>query len=688
MFPESYRKKIKTEIFNGLIPSSISHESQRLFFSDMYDLVLTDTDTSKVTVIPARCGVGKSTFVKVLAATLSSIEDADIGMILITDSLVRIHEWKDISSLEKEYDAVQDFLSLFGGVIDGIDPKSFERNVAVITSEYSIIDQMKEQKYKPIVIMTTQRYFGVDADTREQFFSYLKDGKKYKRSIVIIDEKPVFCETIKIGIKNLNDIDSALQDGLDNSVEEKQWICGEFQTFRTKFLDLINEKEKHDDKNNYMMYCKPSLHEITNDDERFFRVIKKYASTLYAISPNVIRELQAIKMMISEGAFFYSSKRSNGSRYEKGFGILFDNKDLFYLNSDRKFFVFDATANSDPMYENQEYLRIVDCRKYNQSVNMVISPIYEYTSKTSLVKDHKATIQRIKSELAIMKVNEKETALITYKNYEGQFKEFPNRGHFGALRGMNNFRDYHQLVQIGVYRKRPTEYLFEYCGSHKWLLQKIMSMDEEKSLEYINQVITFNDKETGLLMQRYIAKSLITDFIQNVFRLAIRDYNDNQMARVWLFCPINGSDIERGPVQYRDEKGNLTNNDYLIQELNMSFADYEGVRIENARFLMSMLEGRIIKRKNAKGDSYAQKIMKCISAMPENIEFTRKTILEKTGLTAEQYKSALKCNKALKKLLDSYKDEEKSKANSSKRIKLQGGYFYIILIETAPVFWR
>ena len=57
--------------------------------------------------------------------------------------------------------------------------------------------------------------------------------------------------------------------------------------------------------------------------------------------------MQCLKEIAKNGAIFNSVKKKYGN-YERSFVLVVDNRDHFFLGQDKKFFVFDATADIDP----------------------------------------------------------------------------------------------------------------------------------------------------------------------------------------------------------------------------------------------------------------------------------------------------------------------------------------------------
>ena len=87
--------------FKNFLPSPSPQQEQ--FAKDVFEIMRHDTDTSKVTVFPARCGIGKSIAIKALIN--HCIDNSDygnydkdiksvVGLVIITDALERLNEYQ------------------------------------------------------------------------------------------------------------------------------------------------------------------------------------------------------------------------------------------------------------------------------------------------------------------------------------------------------------------------------------------------------------------------------------------------------------------------------------------------------------------------------------------------------------------------------------------------------------------
>ncbi len=215
---------------------------QEQFAKDMLDLILNDVDTNCITVIPGRCGISKSIFVQsIISFFLRGADykfryDGTIKLIIITDMMRRL---KDYQRPPERPQSVW--------FSDTSDRLKHNKYCAYLTSDpkdndgKTAMEQLVQSYYKPIVLLSTQRYFTMSDDQREMLFKC----KKGTREIVIFDEKPQFYTSKKITAKNFALCAAAIQHGIPKSEGEvKKIYLDEFWNFRKKMETLLRDKER------------------------------------------------------------------------------------------------------------------------------------------------------------------------------------------------------------------------------------------------------------------------------------------------------------------------------------------------------------------------------------------------------------------------------------------------------------
>ena len=123
-----------------------------------------DADTNKLSVLPLPCGVGKSKYIKYLLA--DAIQN-NKGLIVVTDSVERLNDYVSNSQDDYLVEYIQRNLS----------------RISILTAD-TMSKEVTALNYKPILLMTTQRYFNLDRDE----IIKLTTGS-IKRDRIIFDEK-------------------------------------------------------------------------------------------------------------------------------------------------------------------------------------------------------------------------------------------------------------------------------------------------------------------------------------------------------------------------------------------------------------------------------------------------------------------------------------------------------------------
>lgn len=281
-----------------------------------------------VTVFPLRCGIGKSTYIRHKIA--ETLQHRKSGLIVITDEIDRLHEYVNADYLELNRD-----------------------RIALLTSK-SVHDELPTQWKKPILIMTTQRFFAL---SREDIIEFTKWGRGCRRDTIIFDEKPYLIERRHIGIYEFNIIDTALHEAIDDTVDsdEKAWITTQWKLLIERMKQVIVDYESKTDIQLEQWHYTPDS-TLTEDDSRFFAFIEKYRKKLNQYRNGVCVDIYAIRQLIYEGATIICHKTPSGE-YEKYFIVAWDNADkVLHLGAD--VFVLDGTADIDPEYVSVKPNRI------------------------------------------------------------------------------------------------------------------------------------------------------------------------------------------------------------------------------------------------------------------------------------------------------------------------------------------
>ena len=607
--------------FKELLPQYNFSDKQQEFMKDMFKLVTTDRDTGKITCIPAMCGTGKSvfinTFIKYVICNNRS-DNVPTGLIVVTDSLKRLDDLARIGDQEGR------------------------KQIFSLKSDESFIEQLKRQHYKPILCMTTQRFFLLNDTIRSQLFNFSWNDNAYKRNIIIFDEKPYFSAAITLDIKNLTRIEAALYNGLHNEVEDKGFIISEFKSLKERIIYAMDSMESLDSKDNVTLYWKDNHYRtLTRDDDLFFRVINDNLEALTKQYPSVYVDLIHLLQLVSEGGVFNSVKKKNGN-YEKSFTILVDNTETFCLGQDKKFFVFDATADIDPCYK-RAYVNMIDCSKYRHEINLDIINVSIPTSKNALCRSSikaktsiEAIIDYAKRMTKEHDLQEDEILFVTYSDLVRKIeKDFNMTGYFGNLKGFNQYRNMHNMFHIGMNRFPNLQYFYIYCGCHMDVYRKLSQMKKQESMIFFEELTRNQNEEFKEAINDIMVKSMLADFEQNIYRISIREPHTNDKVRIWTF---------------------YNNNDLIYHRLSESIERRYHDCGANFIYKDSPIELSIAQTKNRKAPqgkekTNSQRLIEWFQVQEDGRIFKIKDIVsETTGLNEESIKELRKSNSSVKRM--------------------------------------
>lgn len=642
-------ENLKYKDFESYLPEFDFHNKQIQFFKDAFEIVTNNRDTNKVTVIPARCGIGKSIFIKTFMHSCIGDEyrrkhEVPHGLIVITDSIKRL---EDLSNGEiestKEY-----WGEAFVDWKDKVHYKDFLKNVIVLHSGAPFNEQLIEQQNKPIILMSTQRYFMLTPNIRDLLFKFKHNNELYPRDTVIFDERPLFSETISIDSFNFANVEAAFNEGLSEKVMHKKFILDEFGKFKNKMLKIMEDKEKISNDENVTLYWKDDeISTITSNDELLFSVVADNLNYLYKKYQYISRDLKCLKILVQNGAIFNSVKSKNGD-YMRSFNIIKYNREYFKPGGDVKFFVFDATADIDPSY-SVDYVEVLDNFKYDIPIKMKMINVDLSISKSSLRRTgniramSKALYEYICKQTEAEHINKDRILIATYRDLYYQFtNKMSHVGYFGNLRGFNDYKDLSAMAHIGLNRFSHMAYFYIYCGLDENIQKELSEMSESESLQYFKN---YNNPRNELfkLTEEIEIGCILTDLEQNIFRLSIRNYNNTKKATVWTF--------------YNRES-------ILLNKLSFMIADrYKKIGVEfeykETPDEFKLLKIKTRKSSNNQTNTHPQIVIAWLEKQPTGRVFKVKELLSETGLSNKQFQKVKENNEVVGRMFEKIKTSKK-----------------------------
>ena len=605
---------------NSMFPERTFSKIQKIFFDHCLTVLRTDTDTERITVLPYRCGIGKSTLLQ--AYVQASLDQSDYGMIIVTDRVNRLKSLKhyDRGTEELESDDWDRFYVKNGNKICVIHEGN--RDIAV-----------EEQSYKPILMMTTQRYFQMDSGKLSEFLTFNSNGRVAKRRLIIFDEEPSFCTIHRIQSKEIGIISSSLKDGIDDTckVEDKQWVISQFDSFAEKLNNALSEVEYSSNRNVYTWYFH-DRDSITDDDTRFFKILNLYERQIRRHDRMVWQYIEDLKLILKNGALLIATKVRAKDSFDRAFLVIKDFRENYFLsNPDVKVFVLDGTADISPKYsEYTDFVKVVDCSKYNTCLEwMHIHLVDVNTSRNALLnKDaNDETKEIIFQYVRERNLKEQDTLLVSYKALmdTGFFNSFDCvKGYFGNLRGYNQYRHCHNYVQIGMNRQRDTYYLTMLLYQMPEYAEYMRNKSEAERISFIDKLLADD------VIRDMVNQECCSDTIQNIYRIAARDVDNEQEVNIYLFYDAKYFSLVKADLQNTFGKYGASIVTEKIPELTIR---------------------KIRNRKTCGEKSVAQKIIDWIDRVGNGEVFETRQICADLDITTRQFQKAKDNNNGLKQML-------------------------------------
>lgn len=645
-------EKIKHK-FLSLIKEYISNiHSQQIEFAEGFISILfhpvPDYGKNRPTVIPCRCGIGKSQCIQALCMALYELDIRDIGIVIVTNALDRL---ETLSKGELEY--------YYG-------KRTYFQRSAYISSrnETPIKKQIISANYKQFVFLTSQRIKDMSEFELEELLSYRYNNTVIKRVFMLFDETPIAQEVIRIGRKEINDISTAIAEGVPTNEKNRNFVIVSYERLRetitNDFLLMDNKTQAKlggSDKRDYFVKHF-SIDSLTEDDNLFFAVIEKYKRSINhnkSLDSNSYELLHYLKEIISKGVIVQACKSTVNTIDQYELAMFYLKNNMFCLTQDIKTFVLDATAFYEPIYKHKTFMIAYGLNfkplKLLELINIDVNVRRDNTDdKATGSEERNKNIAFLKALNTDMRsrIGDDHALIVCYKGRESYFENPPYAvEHFGNVRGSNEYYSFDNVVQFGLNRQSGFDYLMTFYFLYPRRYEELLSLDEQGSRDEIARrtSILFGVFSTRPLND-YCMNRAIADLEQNLFRCSLRDFNSTTKARLYLYCNS----------KYMDKIG-----DYFRSAWN---AEIHYVKSD----ILTNFNKANRKPKKTKSNSVAGKVMNYINNIPDDTEFRTKDVLDNCRISNEQLKTAKKDNKSLNNVLNMCKVSKgkfikRSKAN-------------------------
>lgn len=469
----------------------------------------------KVSVLSIPCGSGKSTALTKLIYDVIKRDNGE-GLIIVTDSIECMGEyWMP----EAENPAFDDKLLCF--------IKRHQNEVAVISRQN--YDQMKiRQRYTPVVVLTTQRYFNW---TQERIKEMLR-WDKGTRPLIIFDEAPYLGEERDITVDKINVIASALRMCIeatdDTSRREKQAIIAFWENIRKHLLEQMDKLE-------YAQDLQYALIPGTENDtlQVFLAYIHEHRNEL---DTNTLKITQMVEDVIQllQGWGVYSHRDSETSgKYESKYTVHVDHRDLL-TDLGAKVIILDGTADISPMYD-EDYIDMPRNRGYSRSLSCLTVKLCDLpTGESDLRDDPARTAKMIRAYPAAVTGSDRNLVIFSNEKMEAAFRKLGfdehHTGHFNNIKGLNSYKEAHNIAQIGVNRKPPVDYLTLDLARNEEVRTQLAVESTNDAIAAMNAA-----RKTLDYSKATMTRHVLADMEQNMYRGVIRNADNTQLFTYYVF---------------------------------------------------------------------------------------------------------------------------------------------------------
>ena len=423
----------------------------------------------KVSVLPMLCGTGKSTGIsEIICQTIEAYKHgAKEGLLIIATNT----------------DQMNRYLKPFDTRAESIIAANRDL-ITLITAETKQ-EGMARLPYTPVLIMTAQRYFRSSADEIKKLYISFGDG--CKRTLTLIDEQPPVYECLTLSPVEINAVDTALRKGLDSecSGADVGWTIQKWDEAKSYYNKAWAEMKSRVPEGRQVFSYKFSVSqdcqtrppcEVSDPDSRFWSIINNSRGALikYHIKnrekgTDPYLTLVAMRQWMHEPSIF-QYRNTATAHFAAQFILRRDNTSLLSPEIGTKFIILDGTGSITPDYDEESVFFRSKEPDHQRDLSKATIRLYDLaTGRSSFLASQESkddVMQRVYQKLDHDSDIGESHAIFSYQDAEKVIKDYFPRdefGHFGALRGRNDFAKYHHIVQIGLSRYNDVFYkLYEY----------------------------------------------------------------------------------------------------------------------------------------------------------------------------------------------------------------------------------
>ena len=375
---------------------------------------------------------------------------------------------------------------------------------------------------------------------------------------------------------------------------------------------------------------------LLNDDTMYHKDLIEMHQSIINLMPNrnsfIIRQLlRTYEKLLTIGALqFFSYDDANPREYSaNGYFVTWNNRSKL-TDIPARVIILDGTANINPEY-NQDFIAVEPCDSHKRKLeNLYIHIVNVPTGKGRMLEEKRLKSINKKSTLwkgIVRHIKDQgyqeEPVVFTYKDCEQIFNNSKKEdrslsGHFGAIKGRNDYVDYHLFAQVGIFQAPEYYYLARYLELHPELLEPLKGNGFINSTEIIDAFSTIQESDA---YKEYKTGLLLVDLEQNIFRSSIRDPNSTETVTYFIFA-------------------NTSYYELLIRLLQERFGNYYGAHVLPIEEFSKDLKQAIGIEPKEKRLSHVQMFWNWLNDQRAegHDTFTLKKFMKDTGLSDKQIK--------------------------------------------------
>lgn len=343
-----------------------------------------------------------------------------------------------------------------------------------------------------------------------------------------------------------------------------------------------------------------------------------------------------------------------GSEDKTGYRYFLTRVDhLHKLDVSIPLYILDGSAGLDITYRGWGTFHSFD--EFVRPMDNVDICFHKAKTNITYLKDDGYRMEYYKQVNNMLSKADKEHVLVTtYKKYKAEVMQclsLESMGTYGDITGKNDWRNCNTLYKLGLLREPHILSLLHASFYHPEIWQYFKQFDPtdpEQRKRACAELNAISADKTPLFrkeIDEYELSAWVCDFLQEIYRLRIRNYTCMDPVKVYLFSDLSERDQSNIYTQF-------------FARIKQYFEEYNAkVRIGGT--IATLERYRLEHRLSSKGNgepAVSSKIMTVLhdwlEKYGEGYTFRRKELMETAGITNRELRSTVHDNTRVREALD------------------------------------